>query len=330
MSERQLITILSDGEFHSGEALGLALGISRTAVWKQIKKVEALGLKLESIKGRGYCLPGGLNLLNKDAVLSAMSVQARALLPCLDIEDVIGSTNEQAMARAQQLGGMAYACAAEQQTGGKGRRGRPWFSPYARNLYFSVTWEFAGGAAALEGLSLAVGVVVSDVLADYGLDKTQLKWPNDILYEQKKLAGILLEMTGDAAGPCQVVVGIGLNVGMSAIPVDKAAIDQPWIDVEAVLGRKVDRNQLLGALLDGVIDLLASYEQQGWPHYRQRFMARDAYMGKPVYVKLGDRVVLGDCAGIDEAGALLLDTQAGREVFNGGEVSLRGVNAAGV
>ncbi len=328
MSEQQLIAILSDGEFHSGEALGLALGISRSAVWKQIKKVEALGVSLESVKGRGYCLPGGLNLLSEEAILSAMSVQARALLHRLDVEEVIASTNEQAMAQAQTASGLSYACTAEQQTGGKGRRGRPWFSPYARNLYFSVTRQFAGGAAALEGLSLAVGVVVSDVLASYGLDEVKLKWPNDILCEQKKLAGILLEMTGDAAGPCQVVVGIGLNVSMSAI--DSSSIDQPWVDVEAILKQRIDRNSLLAALLDAVLPLLAAYEQQGLAHYRQRFIERDAYIGKPVYVKLGDRVVLGDCAGIDGSGALLLDTDTGRVAFNGGEVSLRGVHAAGV
>ena len=325
MSEQQLLNILSDGQYHSGEDLGRALGVSRAAVWKQLKKIESLGINLESVKGKGYCLPGGLSLLNKESIFAAMSETAKGVVYDIDIESVIDSTNAQAMSFAQSNTHYPYVCTAEQQTKGKGRRGREWFSPYGRNLYFSVTWEFAGGAASLEGLSLAVGVVVADVLSEFGAQDVQLKWPNDILYQGKKLAGILLEMTGDAAGPCQVVIGIGLNVAMSQIEVE--SIDQPWIDLELVLGRSVDRSELQGRLLTELFELLVSYEQKGFAAYKHRFEERDMHVSKPVYVKLGDRVVVGVSAGVNEAGALLLDTEAGREVFNGGEVSLRGVNA---
>lgn len=324
MSEHQLLKILSDGHFHSGEDLGSALGISRAAIWKQLKKIESLGLVIDSVKGRGYCLPGGLSLLNKEGVLAAMNEPARQMLQQLDVQSVIGSTNTSAMTFAQTNDVYPYVCTAEQQTGGKGRRGREWVSPYGRNLYFSITWGFVGGAASLEGLSLAVGVVVADVLASYGVEGVQLKWPNDILYQGKKLSGILLEMTGDAAGPCQVVIGVGLNVAMSEAEAE--GINQPWTDLQAILGRSVDRSELQGRLLTALFELLQDYELKGFSAYKQRFAERDMHFAKPVYVKLGERVIVGHSAGVSESGALLLDTETGQEVFNGGEVSLRGTD----
>lgn len=315
-----LLNILSDGEFHSGEELGEALSVSRTAVWKQLKKIEQLGIQIESVKGKGYCLSGGLSLLDEQKIADSMGGALYGSVARFDVESVIESTNRNALDYSQANSGYPYICTAEQQTGGRGRRGKPWFSPYAQNLYFSVTWEFASGAAALEGLSLAVGVVVADVLAALGAGKTQLKWPNDILYDGRKLAGILLEISGDAAGPCQVVVGVGLNVAMTGAT---SVIDQPWVDLQAVLGERPDRSYVLGQMLKSIINLLASYEVDGFSQYRDRFAQRDMHEGKPVFVKFGDRVVAGDGAGVDSSGALLVDTVTGRQVFSGGEVSLR-------
>ena len=320
MSERVLLEMLSDGEFHSGEELGERLSISRTAIWKQLKKLEALGIHVESIKGKGYRLPGGISLLNEKDILVAIGDTGNQLISKLEIESVIESTNAQALSYAQENGGYPYVCTTERQTGGRGRRGKAWFSPYGQNLYFSLTWEFVNGASALEGLSLAVGVVVADVLAELGAPNCQLKWPNDILYDGKKLSGILLEITGDAAGPCQVVVGVGLNVSMTA---STESIDQPWTDLQQVLEERPDRNHILGRLVAALLKLLSTYEFDGFTTYRERFSLRDMHQGKPVMLRLGERLVLGDAVGIDTNGALLVDTDAGRQVFNGGEVSLR-------
>ena len=119
------------------------------------------------------------------------------------------STNAEPMRQAEAGGAPGLVCTAEQQTAGRGRRGRQWVSPFASNLYLSLVWEFSQGAAALEGLSLAVGVAVARALAACDVPAVQLKWPNDVLHDGAKLGGILLEMTGDAAGACQVVVGVG-------------------------------------------------------------------------------------------------------------------------
>lgn len=319
-----LLEILSDGEFHSGEELGASLSISRAAVWKQLQKIQGLGLEIQKVKGKGYCINGGLSLLNREKIIDSIELNGKNMIAKLDVETVIGSTNAQAMAYAQSNHDFPYVCTTEMQTSGKGRRGREWCSPFARNLYFSVAWQFATGASALEGLSLAIGVAVAQVLEKMGLSCIQLKWPNDILVNNQKLAGILLELTGDLSGPCQVIVGVGLNVNM---PIESAeSIDQPWTDIESILGVKVDRNQLLAELLTEIIHLLSEYEQKGLKAYIPEFTNRDIYIGKPVMVKMGDIVIEGVSAGVNENGALIVDTEMGRQVFNGGEITLRRLN----
>ena len=319
MSMEVLLTVLADGQFHSGDELGEMLGVSRTAVWKQLKKVEELGLPLQSVKGKGYCIDGGVDLLSQQAIEQSLSEQAAELITALDLRTVIDSTNDMAMQHTTQ--GSGYVCTAEQQTAGKGRRGKPWVSPYGANLYVSAVWEFSGGAAALEGLSLAVGVAVVEALAQAGVVGATLKWPNDVLYESRKLAGILLEMSGDAAGPCQVVVGIGLNVSMPA----GSVIDQPWIDVKTINADAAQRNQLLALLLNALMPLLAEYEQKGFSAYRDRWQSLDAFVGKEVVVMLGQQAVVGTASGVDLSGAIVLQTASGKQSFSGGEVSLRRV-----
>ena len=321
MATATLIKVMADGDFHSGEELGQVMSVSRTAVWKQIKKIEGMGLAVESVKGRGYRLVGGVDLLNQDLILAGLSPDAGLLVSELDVSDVVDSTNAQALSRAIKGPSSGYVCTAEQQTAGRGRRGKSWLSPYAGSIYLSIVWEFVGGAAALEGLSLATGVVVVESLRRLGLEGVQLKWPNDLLCDGHKLAGILLEMTGDAAGPCQVVVGIGLNVTMSS---DLGArIDQPWVDVNTVAGKKYSRNELLITLLNALLPMLASYESEGFSAYKERWQDLDAFLGQQVLVSVGSEVVSGVAMGVDSTGALKVETPSGMRQFNGGEVSLR-------
>jgi BirA family biotin operon repressor/biotin-[acetyl-CoA-carboxylase] ligase len=321
MATATLIKVMADGNFHSGEDLGQVMSVSRAAVWKQIRKIEGMGLAVESVKGRGYRLVGGVDLLDQDLILAGLSSEAGLLVSELDVRDVVDSTNVQALSRALQGPSSGYVCTAEQQTAGRGRRGKPWLSPYAGSIYLSIVWEFVGGAVALEGLSLATGVVVVESLRRLGLEGVQLKWPNDLLCDGHKLAGILLEMTGDAAGPCQVVVGIGLNVTMSS---DLGArIDQPWVDMNTVAGKRQSRNQLLITLLNALLPMLASYESEGFSAYKGRWQKLDAFSEQQVLVSLGREVVSGVAMGVDSTGALKVKTPSGMRHFNGGEVSLR-------
>ncbi len=211
MTIGNLMRLLSDGEVHSGEQLGEALGISRAAVWKQLKKLEALGVEVVAVKGRGYQLSQRLEPLEGAKIVERLPAQARHHLARLFVEDQLPSSNEYLRQRFEQGAGHGEVCLVELQTAGRGRRGRVWSTPWGQSLMLSLGWRFESGIAVLEGLSLAVGVVVAQVLEQHGV-APKLKWPNDILLSEQgdgpgdelgKLAGILIEVTGDAAGPAK-------------------------------------------------------------------------------------------------------------------------------
>ena len=314
---------MADGEVHSGQELAELLGVSRTAVWKQLRKLEGLGLEVESLKARGYRLTQRIQLLDQSRVEQALETSTRTLLSRLDIRGSVTSTNSIALDLAQQGQGHGVAIVAEHQTGGRGRRGRSWVSPYAANLYLSLIWEFDGGAAALEGLSLAVGVAVVEALESVQIEGCRLKWPNDLLHDGRKMGGILLEMTGDASDLCAVVVGVGLNIQMPK----KAAgyIDQDWTDaMTASEGSVPDRNIVLAALLTSLLPTMETFARTGFAAFRERWTALDAYADNAVELILGDNRISGTAKGVDEQGALQLETASGLRVFHGGEVSLRG------
>jgi BirA family biotin operon repressor/biotin-[acetyl-CoA-carboxylase] ligase len=314
--------MLADGNFHSGQDLADRLGVSRTAVWKQLQRLHALGLELESVRGRGYRIPGGMELLDPEFVRTALSPGAARLLTELVVEPVIDSTNAEAQRRIASGARSGLVCVAEQQTAGRGRRGRQWISPFGRNIYLSLVWEFTRGATALEGLSLAVGVAVARALADCALPPVQLKWPNDILFDGAKLGGILLEMTGDASGVCQVVVGVGINVAMPRSA--GGAIDQAWTDLATLNGGTAPgRNRVLTALLDELLPLAAGFERQGFHHWREAWTQLDAFADQAVVMVSGDRRQAGIARGVDERGALQLETTVGHISIFGGELSLR-------
>lgn len=311
-----LVLRLADGEFHSGEDLGQLLGVSRTAVWKQLQKLHEYGLVVESVKGRGYRLPAALDLLAPAQIAAKLSESARSDLDIVHLY-CTDSTNTRAVeASAQGIHGRVWL--AEQQTAGRGRRGRAWVSPFAANLYLSMGWHFYGGAAALSGLSLAIGVACARALTSLGLQGLQLKWPNDLLVAGKKLGGILLEMTGDPAGECRVVVGVGLNVTMPPA----IAIDQPWIDLSS-LGVKVTRSTLAAEVLSQMHSVLEDFGRVGFSAFRDEWMGLDAFAGAPVTLSSAATVHRGVARGVDATGALLLETGEGIRHMHGGELSLR-------
>lgn len=319
----RILQKLADGDVHSGEALSELLGVSRTAVWKQLNKLQdSTGLIVESVKGRGYRLAGGIELLDEATVNNAMAGPAKHLLAELSLRQQVDSTNTIALQFAQQGAPAGYVVVAEQQLAGRGRRGRQWVSPFGCNIYCSTIWHFQSGAAALEGLSLAVGVAVARALRAVGLQDVRLKWPNDVLWQGRKLAGILLEMIGDAAGRCQVVVGIGINVAMRS-DVATQSIGQPWVDASTAAGRPVSRNVLLAQLLSELLPILAEFEDRGFSALHEEWLALDAMAGLDVCLQMGDQTIIGRAAGVGTNGALAVDTETGRQWFHGGEVSLR-------
>ncbi len=321
MIDERLLSVLADGCFHSGQELGERLGVSRSAIWKQMKMLESLGVEIYSVRGRGYRLPRGLDLLCEQSISQACHQQVGARLKRILLERVVDSTNLMAMRDVQQGSAAGHLYLAEYQTAGKGRRGRTWVSPFGCNLYFSLVWGFSEGVAALEGLSLVVGLAIHKALQSLGIQGVSLKWPNDLLVGSHKLAGILLEMQGDAAGECQVVIGVGVNVAMPEG--EEAKIDQPWVDLSRLTSMPISRNQLMAAILNHLIPELERFGSIGFSGYREEWQAVHAFQNEPVRLILGNKEIVGRCLGVDGHGALIIHHQGGVEHFHAGEVSMR-------
>jgi len=318
----KILDILADQQFHSGESLGEQLGVSRTAVWKQLQKLEAIGFQLESVKGVGYRAPRGFELLAKDSIIDQITAVGGVLPERIEIFKTIDSTNKYLREKADDIAYSRAIVLAETQTSGRGRRGKDWVSPFAANLYMSVLWSFEQGAEALEGLSLGIGVAARRALKHCGLKDVQLKWPNDIYVGQKKLGGILLEMVGDPAGQCAVVVGIGINVCMPRSAAE--TIDQDWSDVHTELGEPLSRNKLAGILIAEVFTILHDFQAQGFEPYREEWQSADAFKGRQATVTTPREALSGIVIGVDKSGALEMEMGDGKvQRFIGGELSLR-------
>ena len=316
-----LLSLLADGDFHSGDEIGRQLNISRAAVWKQVVRSRGIGVDIESCHHRGYRVQGGLSLLAEASVRSFLSTEAARCLARLDVLERVSSTNDLAMDWIRRDVGDGYVCLAECQTSGKGRRGRRWVSPFAANIYLSLVKRFEGGAYSVEGLSLAVGLTVVQALESLGYQQLQLKWPNDILWEGRKLGGVLLEIVGDPAGLCDVIVGVGINVNMPASAGDE--IDQDWVDLGSIDGRGIDRNAVSGAVISALLLMLSKFERRGFAAYQHQWEALDAFRGEAVVLRVGEQLIAGLARGIDASGALVLETDRGQQSFSGGEISLR-------
>lgn len=319
----QIVRMLSDGRFHSGEALAKTLGVSRAAIWKQIGHIrEQLELNLFAVRGRGYRLAQPLDLLNENLITSSIPPKSRQLLSRLDIHHRIKSTNSYLMALGAEGVDSGCVSLAEQQYSGRGRRGRQWVSPYGSNIYLSILWRYALAPADLTGLSLAVGIGVMRSLEALGVSGVGLKWPNDLLCDGRKLAGLLLEVTGEQTGPSCVVLGLGLNTLLTQT--QGADIDQPWIDLTQVPGGSgISRNELVAVLLGNLLEVVAGFEQEGLAPYTAEWQRHDLYHGKAVVLQMGMRRIEGIHSGIDSSGALRLEENGEIKVYHGGEVSLR-------
>jgi BirA family biotin operon repressor/biotin-[acetyl-CoA-carboxylase] ligase len=319
MSDRALLARLCDGPA-SGATLARELGITRSAVWKRIESLRAAGVDIGAMPGRGYALAQPVRLLDAARLAAALSPAARAELASLEVLFDTDSTNAVALREPLPARGCGV-CFAERQTAGRGRRGRAWRSPLAAHVYLSVARRFDGGIAALQGLSLAVGVAAAEALHGLGYRGVGLKWPNDLLADGRKLGGILVEVGGDAAGPLRVVVGLGLNVAMPAAAARE--IDQPWCDLASLSGAAPDREAVCVALLDALLPMLARFEREGLAPYLEAWSRHDLLAGRPVRITEGGRIHEGIALGIDADGALRLRGADGERRCHAGEASLR-------
>ncbi|MDF7669821.1 bifunctional biotin--[acetyl-CoA-carboxylase] ligase/biotin operon repressor BirA [Orbaceae bacterium ESL0721] len=330
----KLVKILADGHFHSGEELATQFGITRAGINRYIKILRGWGLSLSSIQGKGYCLDSPLDLLdiqkihdyslshNRSLQCEATSKltkynlnSATAKMRQIELLPIIDSTNQYLLDRVNQLQS-GDCCIAEFQSKARGRRGRQWFAPFGSNLYYSMYWRLEQGIAAAMGMSLVVGITVADTLNKLTGQNIKVKWPNDLYLNDKKLAGILVELTGKAGDMAHAIIGIGINIMMKNP--DNSVVNQAW----ANLG-KVDRNLLVANLIDALQIALTKFEQSGLAPFITDWNRLDNFANRKVKLLIGDEVVRGIAKGINDQGALLLEQDGSTKAYIGGEISLR-------
>ncbi|WP_061707570.1 bifunctional biotin--[acetyl-CoA-carboxylase] ligase/biotin operon repressor BirA [Pseudenterobacter timonensis] len=308
-----LIGILADAEFHSGEQLGERLGMSRAAINKHIQTLRDWGVDVFTVPGKGYSLPEPIQLLDEKLIRSQLDGGNVTVL------SVIDSTNQYLLDRIDQLQS-GDSCVAEYQQAGRGRRGRKWFSPFGANLYLSMFWRLEQGPAAAIGLSLVIGIVMAEVLHDLGASDVRVKWPNDLYLNDRKLAGILVELTGKTGDAAQIVIGAGINMVMRHV--ESEVVNQGWINLQEA-GITIDRNTLAARMIGELRSALRIFEQEGLTPFLSRWEKLDNFIHRPVKLIIGDKEIYGTSRGIDAQGALLLEQDSIIKPWVGGEISLR-------
>ena len=316
----QLLDLLADGEFHSGEVLASRLGVSRASVFNALAGIADHGVPLQRIRGRGYRLARPWQRLQQSEVLHSLGKEAVQF--DIEILPQAVSSNTLLLQRAALGAPVGSVLAVELQTAGRGRMGRVWHSCLGSALTFSLLWRFDCGLNALSGLSLAIGIAIVRALGKLGAQGMQLKWPNDILTAQGKLGGVLIEAQGDMLGPSTVVIGIGLNCTLPASLVPQ--IGQAACALDEICATMPTRNQLLAILLQELACILRQFAQGGFTSLREEWERYHIYQGKPIQLHMANgQTVRGLVRGVSESGELCLGTAQGICCFNSGEVGAR-------
>lgn len=320
-----LLRLLADGHFHSGEALARQVGVCRASVFNALSSLADHGVTVQRIRGRGYRLERPWERLDAAAIRDYLGTDARKF----DIEILLqaASSNTLLLRRAAEIGNDSKArrgsvLAVELQTAGRGRMGRTWHSGLGNSLTFSLLWSFDRGLNALSGLSLLAGVAIVRALNKQNATGIGLKWPNDIVTGQGKLGGVLVEAQGDMLGPSTVVIGIGLNCAMPATL--RHRIGQPATTLEEVCPSMPTRNRLLAALLQELALALEEFEQGGFSAFRSEWERYHVHQDQAIELQMPDgSLVKGVMRGVDDNGKLCLETSEGFRLFNAGEIRER-------
>jgi BirA family biotin operon repressor/biotin-[acetyl-CoA-carboxylase] ligase len=324
--DEALLALLCDGALHSGADLATHLGVSRAAVWKLVGELRERGVAVESLPRSGYRLPQPVELLDAQRIAAGLAARGWSLDERLEVLFEIDSTNTHLYAGAVPAPARPRVAFAELQQAGRGRRGRSWLAPFGSGLTFSVAWTFADAPAGLPALGLAIGAGVAQALRDIGLADAGVKWPNDLVWQRRKLGGLLLQLRSEAGGSASVVAGLGLNIALPSAA--RAGIDgpdaQPVADLTEALGARVpSRNLLAVALAAAMLDTLDLFSREGYAAFAGNWAGLDALAGARVRVAHTDGSVEGDACGADADGALLVRVDGRVQRFYSGDVSVR-------
>ena len=304
----------------SGEEICRDLGITRTAVWKQIRQLRDLGYEIEAIPSKGYRLqttPDTLIPSEVSAGLDTVVVGRNIVfLPETD------STNTRARQLAEEGAEDGTVVIADLQSQGKGRMGRFWVSPSGVNLYLSIILRPKIELRHATQMTFLTAVAVAEAIEDAGDFSPNLKWPNDVLLHDRKIAGLLNELNAETEQIHFMVLGIGVNLNMKQeqFPSD---LRTPATSLLVEGGKKVSRLEFTRLLLKKIDSLYSLYQEEGFAPILARWEQRCQMLGRKVEVDYQHSRVTGTVKGLDEAGALLLSrSDGGEERVLAGDVKL--------
>ncbi len=315
--QEKVLSALADGKFHSGEQLATEIGVTRAAIWKSVKQLELEGAKIDAVRGKGYRIFAGLDLLDKQILSDGLSELVSS--NNIHLFRSIASTNQFLLNLDSD--GVTHICLSEYQSSGRGRLGRNWHSPFAQNIYLSIKKIISLPIESLSGLSLAVGVGVAQALKKLGVAEVKLKWPNDLRVEQKKAGGILVEIARSQPIGTELVIGIGLNWDMP----ENQQIDQAWVNLKSFANKGISRNTVVISVIQNVLYAVEEFAVNGFNELRAVWQQFDEFVGQDVKLLMGSKVVQGHYMNVDASGAVELKIDGELKRFVGGEISLRGV-----
>jgi BirA family biotin operon repressor/biotin-[acetyl-CoA-carboxylase] ligase len=319
-----LLEILSDGRLHSDTSLAREMRVSREEVASEIERLRAQGVEINALARRGYHLSRAVEFFDAPLIRGALGADRGRHLRSLELLWEVDSTNTRLLGLPPPPEGEADVCISELQHSGRGRRGRRWIAPFGDSIALSLGWTFREAAFVSPALSLAVGVAIARAMQRAGAHGIRLKWPNDVWFNDRKVGGVLLELRANAGGPAYVVIGIGLNLALSAGA--RRDIERTGVRAAAVADacpQAAPRNQIAGMLLDELLRMLEQFRQEGFAPFFDAWMALDALRGRAAEVLAAAGAIAGTVRGVDRDGALLLETDGHLQRFVSGEVSLR-------
>jgi len=318
-----ILRLLDDGKFHSGVSIAKKLQCSRATISNSLKHIDTFGVDIAKLSGRGYRWCNPILWLNSDSILESSTVNSKYF--DLKLFDTLDSTNDFLLNHFEsRLTNNDYipVVATELQTNGRGRLGRTWHTGLGDSLTFSLRWRFEQSVSALSGLSLVIGIAIIRVFKSLSINNVNLKWPNDILFDYHKLAGVLIELRGEILGPSFAVIGMGINFNLSEIV--KSAIDQKATDLSVITGECLNRNFVFGALLSELRNILISFGNYGFAYFKKEWTSYHAYEGQTIYLTLPNgSVIEGTVDGVNDNGSICLRTTTGKYSYSVGDISIR-------
>lgn len=323
--QQSLLRKLADGEFHSGEDLANEHGLTRAAIWNHVRQIADYGLDIHSVRGKGHRMARAFSPLDADIIKRHLK-DAKNSVASFAIKHTIDSTNRYLVDMAPPPPGQMHVCLAEQQTGGRGRRGRKWQSPYGAGIYLSMAQVIKKNHWPIGGLSLSLGAAVHRVLFGLGVSDIKLKWPNDLMIGDSKVAGLLIEASQTNDDRLYVVMGIGINVDLPMdIKLDMQHLTPPPITLADINPEWVfERNQLIAAVITKSQKAIKQFSAHGFLPDKEYWHQFDYLAKQELRVEIGNDMVVGKSCGLADDGALIIQSKDGvRHKLSAGEVSVR-------